>query len=53
MPYQNMPDGMVVHGVIQRQCDAARVAEDDVDVFTHKAFEKNASPTQEGRSSCC
>ena len=41
MPDEDMPDGMIVHGVIERKRDAAGIAEDAFDVLAHQTLQQN------------
>ena len=50
MPHQDVPDGVVIHGVVQRQRDAAWIAKDYVHVFVYQAFKQDAGPAQEGNN---
>ena len=41
VPHQNVPDRMVVQGVVERQRDAARIAEEAVHVLANQAFQQD------------
>ena len=48
VPNQDVPDRMVVHGVIERQRNATGVAENAFHLFVHKALEEHSCSTHQG-----
>ena len=43
VPHQDVPDRVIVEGVVERQRDAAGISEDALDVFPQQTFEQHLS----------
>ena len=49
MTDEDMADRVVVHGVVEREGDAARVAEDALDAFADEALQQDPGAAHQGR----
>jgi hypothetical protein len=48
VPHQDVPDMVIVDGVIKRQRDTAGVAENAIHLFVHKALEEHSCSAHQG-----
>jgi hypothetical protein len=49
MPYEDMTDRVIVDGIIERESDSSRVAEEAIDAFANEAFQQHASAAHQTR----